>query len=274
MNTTPSRRAWYPSRMANGSAVALESRLLGEAGFVHAFFTRQGGVSGGEHASLNFAASTGDDPSNVAANLERAAARLGIPASRIFYLSQVHGVATAVVDEGDDRERVLHQEGDAVAARGGQRLACGARSADCGTILLGDRASGAVCAVHAGWKGTARGVVEAAVLALRQVAGGEPRLVAAIGPHIEACCFEVGAEVAAELAAASEAGAAVVRPGPRGKPHVDLRAILRAQLRSAGLAGDAIDDVRGCTVCDPERFFSYRRQGAKSGRLLAAIVPR
>lgn len=274
MNTTPSGRAWYPSGMANGSAVALESRLLGEAGFVHAFFTRLGGVSGGEHASLNFAASTGDDPSNVAANLERAGARLGVPAARVFYLSQVHGVATAVVDAGDDREAVLHQEGDAVAARGGQRLACGVRSADCGTVLLGDRISGAVCAVHAGWRGTVRGVVPSAVAALRQIAGGEPRLVAAIGPHIEACCFEVGEDVAAELAAASEAGREVVRPGPRGKPHVDLRAVLRAQLRSAGVEEAAIDDVPGCTVCDADRFFSYRRQGARSGRLLAAIVPR
>lgn len=252
----------------------LTSPALTREGFRHAFFTRHGGVSEGEHASLNFAAATGDDPGRVARNVERAAEALGVAPARVLYLSQVHGVDTVVVTGAAEREATLHLEGDAIAARAGEPVACGVRSADCGTVLIGDAASGAVVAIHAGWRGTVRGVVPAAVARLRELAPGEGRLVAAVGPHIEACCFEVGDDVAAELAAASEAGDAVVRPGPRGKPHVDLRAVLRAQLRAAGVADDAIDDVRGCTVCDPERFFSYRRQGPRSGRLLAAIVPR
>jgi YfiH family protein len=252
----------------------LTSPRLAQEGFRHAFFTRRGGVSAGEHASLNFAASTGDDPENVARNVERAAEVLGVDAARVLYLSQVHGADAVVVTGADARDGAIHREGDAIAARAGEPVACGVRSADCGTILVGDAASGAVAAIHAGWRGTVRGVVPAAVARLRELAGGGGRLVAAIGPHIEACCFEVGDEVAAELAAASDAGGSVVRPGPRGKPHVDLRAVLRAQLRAAGLDGGAIDDVRGCTACDPERFFSYRRQGPRSGRLLAAIVPR
>lgn len=252
----------------------LQSRQLDEAGFRHAFFTRQGGVSQGEHASLSFAASTGDAPENVAANLERAGAALGVPAARVHFVSQVHGVETVVVDEGEDREQVVHRVGDALAARGGAELACGVRSADCGTILLGDTASGAVCAIHAGWRGTVRGVVPAALARLRELTGPGPRFVAAVGPHIEACCFEVDDDVAAELAACSTAGDGAVIRKKGGKPHVDLRAILHAQLAAAGVSPDRIDDVRGCTVCDPDRFFSYRRQGARSGRLLSAIVPR
>jgi len=252
----------------------MQSAILAGEGFAHAFLTRLGGVSEGEHASLNFATNTGDSSENVAANLERAAAQLGVPPSRIFYLSQVHGTEVVVVDEREDREKVLRREGDAVAARGGRQVACGVRSADCGTLLLGDLASGAVCAVHAGWRGTLAGVIPAAIARLRSLGGPRGRLVAAMGPHIEACCFEVDDDVAAQLAGCSPAGDAVVKPGPKGKPHVDLRAVIRAQLLAAGLGAESIDDVRGCTSCDAERFFSFRRQGAESGRMLSAIVPR
>jgi YfiH family protein len=259
--------------MAPGVPILQSPQLLA-AGFRHAFFTRLGGVSSGEYASLNFAASTGDEPEHVAANVERAGAALGVPTARVHFLSQVHGVETLLVDERDDRDEVVHRVGDALAARGGADLACGVRSADCGTLLVGDPVSGAVCAIHAGWRGTVRGVVPAALARLRDLAGPRAQLIAAVGPHIKPCCFEVDDDVAAELAACSSAAERAVRRSPGAKPHVDLRAILHAQLVAAGVAADRIDDVRGCTVCDPERFFSFRRQGARSGRLLSAIVPR
>jgi hypothetical protein len=149
------------------------------------------------------------------------------------------------------------------------------RSADCGTLLVGDARSGAACAIHAGWKGTVAGVVPTAIRAMHERFGSEPgTLVVAIGPHIEACCFEVGEDVAREIAASSSSGEAVVIREGKKKPHVDLRAVLVSQLQAAGVKAPAIDHVRGCTVCDPERFFSYRREGQVSGRLLSAIVPR
>jgi copper oxidase (laccase) domain-containing protein len=114
----------------------------------------------------------------------------------------------------------------------------------------------------------------AGVEALRGLVGAGVDLVAAIGPHIEACCFEVGEDVAAQLAGCSSLGdAAVIRPGGE-RVRVDLRRILRAQLEEAGVEGSAIEDVRGCTCCDAERFFSYRRDKERSGRLLSAIVAR
>jgi len=258
----------------SAAAAALSSPVLSRAGFAHAFFTRRGGVSEGPFASLHFAVATGDTPENVGENVARAAARLGVEPERILYLSQVHGAGVVEVTEANDRETTLYQEGDAVVARAGQRVACGVRSADCGTLLLGDARSGAVCAIHAGWRGTVRGVVRAGVMRLRQIAGAPVDIVAAIGPHIERCCFEVGDDVAAELSACSSLGDAVVSDQAAGKAHVDLRAILRAQLVEGGVADANIEDVRGCTVCDPERFFSCRRQGPKSGRHLSAIVPR
>ncbi len=90
-----------------------------------------------------------------------------------------------------------------------------------------------------------------------------------VGPHIEQCCFEVGPDVAAEIAAASALGDGVVDRS-RDKPHVDLRRVIAAQLEDEGVA--AVDQVEGCTMCDARRFHSYRRDGAVSGRMLAVIV--
>lgn len=249
---------------------AMQSTLLTVAGFSHAFFTRVGGVSRPPWDTLNFAAGTGDDPAAVRANMERAAQILGVETSRLYVVSQVHGVAARVIDEGEDREQVLRAVGDVTLSRA-PGVACGVRTADCVPILIGDRASGAVAAIHSGWKGTVANVAAAGVRALRDLIGGRGDLVAAIGPHIEACCFEVGADVAAELAGCSSLGESVVA-AYGNKPHVNLRAIVRAQLEAEGLAGTAIDDVRGCTVGDRERFHSFRRDGKVGGRLLSAIV--
>jgi YfiH family protein len=248
------------------------SNLLSQHGFAHGFFSRRGGVSEGSYATLNFAASTGDDPDRVRENVSRAATELGIGPERLYFLSQVHGTVAVRLTGTEARDDVVRMEGDATfsTARG---VACGVSSADCGTILIGDRETGAVLAIHAGWRGTEIGVVESAVFALRQALGKEGDLIAAIGPHIEVCCFEVGADVAERLARSSSLGEGAVDRLSE-KPHVDLRRILEAKLVALGFATDAIDHVRGCTVCDAERFFSYRRDGKLSGRLLSAIVSR
>jgi purine-nucleoside/S-methyl-5'-thioadenosine phosphorylase / adenosine deaminase len=257
---------------SSGSVPAsITSPLLAQAGFVNAFFTRAGGVSQPPWDTLSFAAGTGDDPTAVRENLERAARILGVPSARLYFLSQVHGVAVQVLTGDVDRDVVLRAVGDITLSRV-PGVACGVRTADCVPILIADRTSGAVAAIHSGWKGTVANAAAAGVRALRALVGGEGDLLAAIGPHIEACCFEVGPDVAAELAGCSSLGASAVIAGD--KPHVSLRAIVRAQLEAEGIGADAIDDVRGCTVGDRERFHSYRRDGKIGGRLLSAIVVR
>jgi hypothetical protein len=140
-------------------------------------------------------------------------------------------------------------------------------------VLIGDRKSGMVAAVHAGWRGVVARVIEATVSSLRVELGEPGDLVAAIGPHISVSAFEVSDEVAAALASASSADCAVDRTlGP--KPHVDLGRIVRAQLCEVGVPDDLVDDVPGCTAGDAEHFFSFRRDGPRSGRHLAAIVAR
>jgi len=153
------------------------------------------------------------------------------------------------------------------------QVACGVKVADCVPILVADRRSGAVLAIHSGWQGTAVNVAAASVTALRGVLGASGDLLAAIGPHIEVCCFEVGDDVAERLRSSAPAADAVDRR-QGARPHVNLRRIVRAQLSALGLHEEAIEDVGGCTKCDKARFFSYRRDGENSGRMLAAIAVR
>jgi polyphenol oxidase len=251
-------------------AELLESALLRDAGFRHAFFTRNGGVSTGAYASLSFSVAAGDSAENVRQNLERAGVALGVRADKIHFSSQVHGRAVHTLVGNEEQAQVIALEGDALISRA-PNLACGVRSADCVPVLLADRKSGAVAAAHAGWRGAVQGVVSSAVLGLRALAT-DADLIAAIGPHISQAAFEVSDDVAEAILAASRDRSIVDRSGR--KPHVDLRRMLRAELRSHGLADSAIDDVWGCTVSEPARFFSFRRDGKASGRHLSAIVPR
>jgi YfiH family protein len=173
----------------------------------------------------------------------------------IVQVRQVHG-AVAVEGAGASAKSA---EADAVVGRE-VGIAVGVRVADCVPVLVADAASGHVAAIHAGWRGVALGVVRAGVELL---AGRD--LVVAIGPCIGPCCFEVGSEVADRL------GFVVRRAGD--KAFVDLRAAVRGQLRALGVADERIEDVAGCTKHEA-CFHSFRRDGAASGRMLAAVLPR
>jgi YfiH family protein len=253
-------------------SLALTAPILANAGFLHGFSLRGGGASGGGFASLNLGRALGDDSVNVEENHRRLAASLGYDAARLFEVTQVHGVVVRGVVDGDEPRAVRAEQGDAlVSSMGGD--AVGVRVADCLPLLLADPRTGCVAAVHCGWRGVAGSIVAASVAAL-VAAGSRPQdLLAAIGPHIRACCFEVGDEVVAALARVGE-GAAFVRAGATAKPHVDLAVVVRVQLGALGVPAAQCADTGGCTRCDGARFYSFRRDGAASGRHLAVIVPR
>ncbi len=243
----------------------LTSALLRTHGFAHAFADRTGGISQAPFDAANFGRNVGDEPDRVAENHRRLAEAVGYDGARLFEASQVHGAA--VIEAGGDAAALRAQPADALVARA-PGDAVGVRTADCVPLLVGDRERGAVAAIHAGWRGVVQGVVPAALAAL----GGRALLVA-IGPHIRGPAFEVGPEVAEEIRRA--AGVEVrVGTSAAGKPLVDLAAAIRAQLARAGIAPEHIDDVGGCTLTEPDRFFSFRRDGARSGRHLAVIVAR
>ncbi len=163
---------------------------------------------------------------------------------------QVHGTAVHVVDEitGTGGEPLaIDADGHATATPGAGAMVL---AADCLPVALGR--DGAVAMLHAGWRGLAAGVLEEGVSALRALGGDEQQIVAVVGPGAGVCCYEVGVEVEDAFAGAHLHGR-----------RLDLRAIAEERLRGAGVA--EVSHVDACTICD-ERFFSYRREGARAGR--------
>jgi polyphenol oxidase len=252
------------------SSLYLRSELLGRAAFAHAFFTRRGGVSSGPFSSLNLSLVVGDRPEDVAENRRRVAALLGVAAAAVCVPHQVHDRGVTVAGGGTSAPQVEATAADAIVSDG-PGLACAVRTADCVPLLLADRETRRVAAVHAGWRGVVKGVVGAAVEAMFARGSRPEHLLVAIGPHISPQAFEIGAEVAEALAAASAAPDAVVaRHGQ--KARANLRAILTAQLRALDVPSQNIEALPGCTFSDVTSFFSYRRDGRHSGRQLSAIV--
>lgn len=210
-----------------------------------------------------------DHDSAIRENHRRLARAAGLPDDAIVAdVSQVHGCSVVHAHDALSQRR----QADALtSARGGSAVLV--RVADCVPVLVADPRTGAVAAVHAGWRGVVAGVVPAAFVALREL-GVDPRTaVAAIGPCISAMHFEIGPEVADELAKADLA-ACVAAPGVHGpKHHADLVRAVRMQLERCGVASASIDAEPPCTYADRTRFFSFRRDGARSGRLAAIIAP-
>ena len=181
--------------------------------------------------------------------------------------TQVHGAVVHVVDSA-----TRPTEGDGLWTKM-PGLKIGVRVADCVPILLYDPGLPAVAAVHAGWRGTVAGITLASVSKGEDLLGvSRGRLRAAIGPAIGPCCFEVGLEVIEGLSTLGLSDEDLGRvPGPRGRPHIDLRRANRLLLERGGLLPGNIELVGGCTYCDAERYDSYRRDGSESGRMRAVI---
>ncbi|HEY0137790.1 MAG TPA: polyphenol oxidase family protein [Nannocystis sp.] len=235
-------------------------RVPAFGGCVHGFTDRLGGVSEGRHASLNLGRRWGDDPAAVAENYRRVAAAAGFRVEDLRQVRQVHGKTVLRA-----RDVTAASEADALwVHREDGPLVAGVLTADCVPILLTDVDGTVAAAVHSGWKGTVADIAGATVGVLAEHVA-PARLLAAIGPCIEVEAFEVGEEVAVQFPAEH-----VRREGTR-KPHVDLVATVRAQLIAAGVPAGAISRVGGCTFSDPTRYFSYRRDGAGIGQMLAFI---
>ncbi|ENO90188.1 hypothetical protein C666_02980 [Thauera linaloolentis 47Lol = DSM 12138] len=219
--------------------------------------TRAGGCSLAPYDGFNLAKHVGDVPAAVARN--RAMLRELLPAEPVW-LSQVHGcaVADAAVADG-----VL--VADAVVAREPGRV-CVVMTADCLPVLLCDDDGSVVAAAHAGWRGLAGGVLEATI---ERMAVAPGRLRAWLGPAIGPDCFEVGDEVREVFVSRDpEAADAFVAAPAQGKWMADLFALARRRLKAAGVGH--VEGGGVCTVRDPERFYSYRRDG-RTGRF-ASIV--
>lgn len=241
-------------------------------GIRHAFFTRQGGVSGGLYGSLNTGLGSADDRDRVLENRARAAAWLGVAADRLATPYQIHSAEAVIV--GDVWLPGKGPKADAVVTdRPG--VAIGVGTADCGPVLFADRNARIIAAAHAGWPGSLSGILEATLDAMESLGADRSATIAVLGPTISAAAYEVGAEFVARFTAADPDNDRFFAPSPRdGHAMFDLPAYIIARLTAAGI-GKA-HDLGHCTYGDEAHWFSYRRvthrRQADYGRLLSAIV--
>jgi len=226
---------------------------------VHAAVTtRIGGVSQPPYASFNLAMHVGDDPAAVQVNRRRLREALPLPTDPVW-LRQVHG--TAVIDAG--------QAGVDPEADGAYTLrpdiVCAVLTADCLPVLLCDRSGTRVAVLHAGWRGLANGVIEAGAKAM-DMAGDE--LMAWLGPAIGPTAFEVGAEVRSAFIAHDPQAEAAFQPLTGGKYLANIYQLAHQRLTALGI--HQVSGGEFCTVRDPERFYSYRRDGV-TGRMASLV---
>jgi polyphenol oxidase len=217
-------------------------------GYEVAFTTRVGGVSEGPYASLNLGRKSGDDVEHVDENRRIACDAIGADLTKLALNYQVHSARVLRAAPG-----IRGEHGDGLwTDEPGQPIL--AMSADCLPIAVARVLTDehAVATLHVGWKGLLRGIVEAGAEAL-----GGRTLAAMIGPGIGPCCYEVGDEVAAPFR--EHFGEDVVRDG-----RLDLWTSAERALRAAGVAD--VERVDRCTACEPETFFSHRRDGGVTGR--------
>ena len=229
------------------------SLLSAIPGLRHAFFTREGGVSGGIYQGLNGGLGSNDDAAHVAENRRRMAEQMGVTPDRFLSVHQVHS-PDAVVAIGPWPG--AKPRADAIVTRT-EGLAIGVTAADCGPILFVDPAARVIGAAHAGWKGALTGVIESTVDAMEQLGAARGGIVAAIGPLIRQHSYEVGGEFVERFLDADADNAAFFIPSDRsGHSMFDLAGFIRMRLENAGVL--MIDDIGVDTYSD-ERFYSYRR---------------
>jgi YfiH family protein len=232
---------------------------------------RTGGVSAGDFGAadgspvgLNLGEHVGDDLAAVTRN--RARLQAGLPGP-ICWLQQVHGINVHQADSAVSAQTKPPTADAAITMRAGQVLAI--MTADCLPLLLADAQGRIVGAVHAGWRGLAAGVIEATVDAMRARLGGDAELAAWLGPAIGPASFEVGPEVMAAFCEQDDRASSAFMPGPaEGKYWCDLYALARRRLVSRGVTRVSGGDL--CTVRDPARFYSHRRD-RRTGRMASLI---
>ena len=247
---------------------------LTAAGIVasHCFTTRLGGVSSGNLESLNISHHRGDAPENVERNYQILADALHFAVDRLVLSHQIHSDIVRTVTRQDHMglDHHAYPQCDALITREpGTALAI--FTADCTPILLWDEKTGAVGAIHAGWRGTAANIAGKTVAKMVEEFGCQPENIrAAIGPNIGQCCFEAGPEV--PQAMLDTFGVAVqphIRPVGE-KFYLDLKKINALALKNTGV--NHVEISTDCTKCNPQRFWSHRVHGASRGRQGAIII--
>lgn len=259
------------------------------AQLLHGFSSRIGGVSAGAQGSLNLAFAKEfprdhnyDAPQNVLENLRRYGAALGFCAEDLVFSQQEHGVNILVADEslrgcGVTRGRDYRNiDGLITAVRG---LPLITHHADCAALFFYAPRAQLIGVAHAGWRGTIGngelGIGKAMVHKLIELGAAADELLCGISPCAGPCCYQVGAEVAAQFApVAARHGAELAHPDGSGKFLLDIWQANRLMLREAGVPDANIITAGGCTICHSDVFHSHRAGGGHRGSLAAVMMLR
>ena len=238
----------------------------------HAFTTRRGGVSPAPFDSLNLGLHRGDKDENVAENRRRLASALGYDPKKLVLTHQTHSDIVRAVTSADSAgfDHRLYPESDGIITNE-PGVALWIFTADCTPILLHDPVTGAVGAVHAGWRGTASKIAAKAVLKMQESYGCKPENIrAAIGPNIGQCCFETDRDVPEAMLASFGEGAKQHILSKGEKFYVNLKALNALALQQVGVRDISVSDA--CTACESDRFWSHRVTGGVRGSQGAMII--
>lgn len=242
----------------------------------HAFTTRLGGVSRGIFASLNLAASRGDEEDKVRENYRLLEEATGIPTHHMAFTRQVHGADVRVVSHADAHRLFTDMPYEAdglVTAERGLALIC--FIADCVPVLLSDESHGVIAAVHCGWRSSVADILGNAVGKMCALGARPECISAAIGPAISRCCFEVGGEVVAAVQALLGEHCADLWAAEEGKPGkflLDLKGVNARRLEQLGLRREKIVISPDCTMCQSDVYWSHRKSAGQRGSQAALIV--
>ncbi|MDQ0059415.1 peptidoglycan editing factor PgeF [Paenibacillus harenae] len=247
------------------------------------FTGRNGGVSGGQWRSLNVGLHVGDDAAVVVANRQRLADAIDWPFEAWTCAEQVHGNKVYKVTSADKGKGKLSLDDvipdcDAIMTNEPNVLLT-SFYADCVPLYFYDPEHGAVALAHAGWRGTVRRIAEETIRAMEKAYGSKPEaLMAAIGPAIDSCCYEVDGvvieqveKVIASLGLSAETADIVLQKSDNGKAHINLKEINRQIMIKAGILPIHIELTKWCTGCRRDLFFSHRMENGLTGRMASWI---
>jgi len=249
-------------------------QLQSLAFLAHAFTTRIGGVSGGHYSSLNFSVREGDPEEHVSKNFQITAKAFDLSPEQFLTVRQIHGDGILVIDKPDFRlpEGNIPEFDAIITNQPG--FAIGVKTADCVPIMITDRVKRIIGVVHAGWRGTALKIAAKVVMRFREDFSSKTGdMVAAIGPSIGPCCYQVDEQVYRAM----EAGGAspYFRPCQEdSRWMLDLPSLNRRHLVEAGLIPESIEMSGLCTACLPDLFYSHRGESGRTGRLLNFLMLR
>ncbi|MEX0806019.1 MAG: peptidoglycan editing factor PgeF [Candidatus Binatia bacterium] len=235
---------------------------------LHGFLGRQGGRSSGPYAGLNLSFRVGDDHHVVKDNMCDMKGAVGIHSGRVVTMTQVHGDNII-----DIKDRNLKEAGEADGMLTEQSgIYLGVLTADCVPILFVAPAQKVIAAVHAGWRGTMAGIAAKTVKLLLEEHSVLPsEIEVALGPSIDACCYEIGEDVSRPLIDKWDDLAGSCIQSRNRRTYLHLRNLNQAILHRAGIPESQIFQIGPCTRCAQEEFFSYRREKKETGRQISLI---